>query len=284
LGSFYPFSRNHNAIGSRSQEPYAFGPKMANITRYALLQRYNLLPYIYTAFFRAHADGSTVARPLFFEFPKGDPTIVPSLDRQFLLGKSLMISPVLDQGATTVDAYFPDDNWYNYYDGEAVQNVPGYVTLPAPIEIINLHIRGSSIIPTQQPNTTTTASRLNPFGLLVALGRDGGAVGEIYIDDGESLDTYENGIYNLISYKAASGDNGSQGTLTSTVVSDGYSGTISPLGMIIVFGVSQSTSNTIVTVNGESVESFFYNSQTQVLTVTDLSLPMTEPFVVKWMN
>ena len=26
-----------------------------------------------------------------------------------------MISPVLEEGKTTVDVYFPDDVWYDYY-------------------------------------------------------------------------------------------------------------------------------------------------------------------------
>lgn len=34
---------------------------------------------------------------------------------QFLWGPALLISPVVDEGATTVDIYFPQANWYNYY-------------------------------------------------------------------------------------------------------------------------------------------------------------------------
>ena len=41
-----------------------------------------------------------MARPLFFEFPTDSNTY--AIDKQFMIGSGLMITPVLDQGATTV--------------------------------------------------------------------------------------------------------------------------------------------------------------------------------------
>lgn len=40
---------------------------------------------------------------------------VRAIDKQFLWGPALMISPVLEKGKTTVDVYMPDDVWYDYY-------------------------------------------------------------------------------------------------------------------------------------------------------------------------
>ncbi len=56
-------------------------------------------------------EGSTVARALWDEFPRDTTTwgICPP----FLWGSGLLISPVLDQGATSVNAYFPDARWYD---------------------------------------------------------------------------------------------------------------------------------------------------------------------------
>jgi len=52
LGSFYPFSRNHNAIDAYSQEPYHYG---LNSTVYlaskaSLTLRYKLLKHYYKLF------------------------------------------------------------------------------------------------------------------------------------------------------------------------------------------------------------------------------------------
>ena len=54
-----------------------------------------------------------------FEYPS-DPNVW-SIDKQFLIGNSIMISPALDQSQYIVDAYFPNDLWFNYFTGEQMK-------------------------------------------------------------------------------------------------------------------------------------------------------------------
>ncbi|XP_057201681.1 lysosomal alpha-glucosidase isoform X2 [Triplophysa rosa] len=109
LGAFYPFMRNHNDKPNTPQEPYVFSQQAQDAMRAALMLRYSLLPFLYTLFHHAHTSASTVARPLFLEFPT-DPNCQP-IDRQFMWGSSLLISPVLEQGAVEVAAYLPLGTW-----------------------------------------------------------------------------------------------------------------------------------------------------------------------------
>uniref|UniRef100_A0A8C4TN34 alpha-glucosidase n=1 Tax=Falco tinnunculus TaxID=100819 RepID=A0A8C4TN34_FALTI len=125
LGSFYPFSRNHNA--DRSSLP---SPRTASLAA----RRYSLLPYLYTLFFESHVHGSTVVRSLMH------------------------------------------DTW-----------IRNYATVAAPLSKIPLFIRGGYILPEQAPATTTTKSRLNPFGLIIALDEQGEASGSLFWDDGDSI-------------------------------------------------------------------------------------------------
>jgi alpha-glucosidase len=189
LSAFFPFYRNHNVLSAIPQEPYQWA-SVIDATKKAINIRYTLLPYIYTTFYLAHTTGSTVMRALAWEFPN-DPTLA-NADRQFLLGGSLMVTPVLNQGAVTVDGVFPGitdgEVWYDWYNQSAVTAMAGQnVTIDAPLGHIPVYLRGGTVFPTQEPGMTVKACRNNPWGLLVALSKSGHATGNLYADDGESL-------------------------------------------------------------------------------------------------
>ncbi|KAL2101097.1 hypothetical protein ACEWY4_002858 [Coilia grayii] len=272
LGAFYPFMRNHNDRPNAPQEPFVFSQEAQAAMRSALLLRYSLLPFLYTLFHRAHTSADTVARPLFLEFPTDDNS--RTIDRQFLWGSSLLISPVLEQGSVELSAYVPPGMWYSLHDGQPCHSKGQYFTLSAPLDTINIHVRGGHILPQQEPALTTTAARSNPFSLTVALSNEGWASGELYWDDGDSLDTYERGDYSHILFTA-----GQSRLVSDPVVLNGaLDGLI--LGNLRVFGVPSSPK--AVLANGEIVTDFTYQSTTMSLTVASLSLPMTEEFTVQW--
>ncbi|MCL4124434.1 UNVERIFIED_CONTAM: hypothetical protein GTU68_019351, partial [Idotea baltica] len=178
LGAFYPFSRNHNTDDGIDQDPVALGELVVRSSVKALTQRYTLLPFLYTLFAKAHSSGIPVARPLFFKYPQDSETY--AMDTQFLWGNELMIIPVLEENATSVEAYFPEGKWYDWYSGHVVSSSgQEYLSLPAALDTIPLVVAGGSVLPCQNPANTTTQSRLNPFGLVIALNEDGQASGEL---------------------------------------------------------------------------------------------------------
>lgn len=68
----------------------------------------------------------------------------------------------------TVNAYLPNARWYDYHTDEYIDATGERRVLSAPLEHINLHIRGGYILPWQEPANTTFYSRKNPMGLTVA--------------------------------------------------------------------------------------------------------------------
>ncbi|NWU25668.1 LYAG glucosidase, partial [Dyaphorophyia castanea] len=271
LGAFYPFARNHNTQNEKAQDPTAFSPVARTAMKDVLLTRYSLLPFLYTLFHHAHLQGDTVARPLFFEFPRDVATW--ELDRQFLWGRSLLVTPVLEPGVDSVTGYVPQGMWYDFYTGSSVNSSGEILKMSAPLEHLNLHIREGSILPTQKPGTTTEMTRGNPLHLIVALSSHATAWGDLFWDDGESLDTFEQGNYSYVVF------NVTQNIFTSTVLHASSEATEVTIGTLSIFGVQTPPSKVLL--NGH--EKPFSYLDNQVLTVSDLGISLSQGFSLQWL-
>lgn len=120
LGTLYPFSRNHNHHEARDQDAFSFGDPLKQASMATLKFRYSILKYYYYLFVRNHGSG-TVFRPLFFEFPEDNGCYNNNaLEEQFLIGDAILVTPVLDQGVTEINPYFPgkDFTWYDIQTGK----------------------------------------------------------------------------------------------------------------------------------------------------------------------
>ncbi|XP_060186606.1 alpha-xylosidase 1-like [Lycium barbarum] len=188
VGAFYPFSRDHANYYSPRQELYQW-ESVAESARNALGMRYKLLPYFYTLNYEAHNTGAPIARPLFFSFPN-QPELY-DVSTQFLLGSSVMVSPVLEQGKTEVKALFAPGTWYNLFDmtQAIVTKKIQYITLAAPLNVVNVHLFQNAIIAMQRGGMVSKEARMTPFTLIVtfpSLGtNDVEAKGNIFLDDDE---------------------------------------------------------------------------------------------------
>ncbi|XP_035167961.1 sucrase-isomaltase, intestinal-like, partial [Oxyura jamaicensis] len=168
------------------QDPAVFGADslLVKTSKHYLNIRYTLLPYLYTLFYKAHTQGDTVARPVLHEFYSDEVTW--GVDRQFLWGPGLLISAVLDPGVDVIQAYIPDAVWYEYETGAKIPIRKQWTDLYLPADKLGLHLRGGYVYPTQQPAPTTSESRKNPMGLIIALDDKNNAYGDLFWDDGDS--------------------------------------------------------------------------------------------------
>ncbi|CAL8087113.1 unnamed protein product [Orchesella dallaii] len=272
LGAFYPFSRNHNADGYIEQDPAAFNGEIIESTKKALTVRYTLLPYLYSLLARHERWGDTVARPLWSNFPTD--SIALGIDRQFMWGSGILITPVLEEDQTTVQAYFPDSRFYDYYTGAEVNVRGNYTTLDAPLDFINVHIHGGSIIVTQVPAINTDAQRNNPFGLILALNDNGEASGSYFYDDGISFDTVANHNYFIAQMSA------SNKTLNYVSWMNQYPG----MGQMIVDTIrllGASPAPTSITVNGAPHSNFTVLPSGEVL-ISGLNLTANVDFIMQY--
>ncbi|GAV08613.1 hypothetical protein RvY_18278 [Ramazzottius varieornatus] len=182
-------------------------------SRKALNMRYTLLPYLYTLFYHGWMEGEPLIRPLFYEYStKHHHKDILEVDRQFLWGPALMFVPNIE-GGDQRSLYMPDDTWYNVYQGQdqlqldASFNSSRRKVMVAPKDEMVIFQRGGYIIPVHVPfdhdgqsaPMSIAAVRKRDFGLWIApyYHDDGSAAanGNLYWDDGQSLDTIEKEDY-----------------------------------------------------------------------------------------
>jgi alpha-glucosidase len=190
LSAFMPFFRNHSAFWTEDQEPWAFGEPWESANRAAIELRYRMLPYVYTAFWQCAQTGIPIMRPLFLAFPEDSATYC--VEDEFLLGDSLLVAPVLEEGATRRSVYLPAGRWYDFWTSQA-HDGPATIDASAPLEQIPLYARAGSVIP-NWPLMQYVGERVpDPLTLHVFPG-EGESL--LYEDEGEGW-AHKEGIYRL---------------------------------------------------------------------------------------
>ena len=110
-----------------------------------------------------------------------------------------MVIPVLEENTNKTSAYFPKAKWYNFADHSVIDEEGlKYITLDLPLDKIMVAIRGGSILALHSPGPNTVAARKGKFSLFTALDKERQAYGELFWDDGESLNKFKNATYCFI--------------------------------------------------------------------------------------
>ena len=155
LGAFFPFSRNHNSIYMRSQEPFAFGRDSYTYSssKLALNMRYSLLRYFYSNLFRISlGERGFFFHPLFFEYYWDENTLV-DLAESFMVGDAFLVYPVYKDETDDIEVYMPKDDWSKFPSGEIYKSKGdwegGKIKLSGEFNIIHIFMRGGQIFPFQ---------------------------------------------------------------------------------------------------------------------------------------
>ena len=116
FGLLSSHSRLH---GSQSYRvPWLFDEESVEVMRHFTRLKNRLFPYLFSAAHEAHETGCPVMRSMFLEFP--DDPACRHLDRQYLLGPSLLVAPCF-RGDGIVEYYLPRGRWTTLLGNETIE-------------------------------------------------------------------------------------------------------------------------------------------------------------------
>jgi alpha-D-xyloside xylohydrolase len=141
FGLLSSHSRLHGSSSYRV--PWLFDEESVDVLRHFTQLKCSLMPYLFAAAIQAHQGGLPMMRAMILEFP--DDPGCDYLDRQYMLGDSLLVAPVLAfDGRVTY--YLPAGVWTNYFTGETLEG-PGWRTEQHNFMSLPLWVRPDSVIP-----------------------------------------------------------------------------------------------------------------------------------------
>jgi len=145
--SMTPFFRSHSIKGNDEREPWRYGSFYEGHLRNIIKFRYRLMPYIYTLAYESSVSGVPMNTPAVMHF-QNDPETHYRNDNDFMLGDSLLVSPVFEAGKNERWTYLPSgSDWYNFYSG-AKHAGGSWAQQSAPVGTLPLYARAGGIIPT----------------------------------------------------------------------------------------------------------------------------------------
>jgi alpha-glucosidase len=144
FGALSPVMRTHH--GTKAKLNWSFDSDeetTAHFARWSQLHA-RLWPYLKAAAIQSHDTGLPIMRALPLAYPKDQTTY--GISNEYLFGPSLLVAPVLVQGAVSRAVYFPADEWLPFDSGTARLG-PATATESLPLTEIGLYARAGSILP-----------------------------------------------------------------------------------------------------------------------------------------
>jgi alpha-glucosidase/alpha-D-xyloside xylohydrolase len=122
-------------------------------------------------------------RALLLHYPD-DPAAVARGD-QFLWGRDVLVSPVVEKGATNRRLYLPRGDWFDFWSEERLEG-NREIDRKVDLETIPLHVRAGTILPLGSVKQYADEQIDAPLTLIVYPGANGSS--SLYEDDGRTFD------------------------------------------------------------------------------------------------
>ena len=196
LGVFHPFCRVHSSGDHGEQEPWSFGTEVADIVRKFIELRYELLPYLYTMFYKYIKEGLPMLQSMVF-YDQEDTQTHFRTD-EFLFGEQILVCPVQEPNSQGRRMYIPRGKWYNYWTDEVVEG-GDEKWVSAGIDKIPLFIKEGAMIPKYPVQQYVGEKEIKQLKIDVYF-KNGVETSTVYEDQQDGYD-YKKGRYSLRNFR-----------------------------------------------------------------------------------
>jgi alpha-D-xyloside xylohydrolase len=190
FGVFCPIFRSHGHRPNNEMWTYPnVEPQLVAFDRL----RYRMMPYIYSLAWKVASEDSTIQRPLVMDWRSDAQTW--NIGDEFMFGPAMLVSPVLEAGATERRVYLPKGAlWYDFWTGKTTDGGVN-VQAASPLDRIPLFVHAGSILPLGPQEEYAGEKPDGPIELRVYRGVDGSF--NLYQDEGDNYN-YEKGKHSVI--------------------------------------------------------------------------------------
>jgi sulfoquinovosidase len=127
FAAFTPVYRTHEGLGpDKNYQVYDDTTTAKHFARNAKIYKAWLF-YRKQLMQEAAQYGYPICRPMFLEFPADVNTF--NLNSQFMVGRELLVAPVLDPGKTAIKVYLPAGSWVNIWTNAVFNSAGQFVTV-----------------------------------------------------------------------------------------------------------------------------------------------------------
>ena len=196
LGVFHAFCRVHSSGDHGDQEPWVFGDEITDIVRKFVELRYQLLPYLYTAFWNHINNGTPILKSLVL-FDQEDVHTHYRSD-EFIYGEHTLVCPIQEPNAKGRRMYIPRGKWYNFWN-DAVVEGGKESWVDADLDSMPIFIKEGAVIPKYPVQQYVGEKKFDAITLDVYY-KVGKEKSKLYDDAHDGYD-YKKGRYSLRTFK-----------------------------------------------------------------------------------
>ncbi|MFN8285226.1 MAG: glycoside hydrolase family 31 protein [Chitinophagales bacterium] len=273
-GAFSPIFRTHatNDPGIE-RRMWQYPTENFEAMKKVVLQRYSLIPYIYTYSRMAYDSAISLVHPMYYEYP--DKEEAYRCPQQYYFGKDMIVAPIFKalkgKQAIAQTVWLPEGNWYDYRNNNLIEG-DRKVTLTYTLNEIPVFVKQGSIIP-QQYGKQHADEPLDTIILSVYCGANGSF--NLYEDDG-ATDKYRERDYSFTSIKFTQDSSGMQLSITP----DGkhFTGQLKERVWEIRFINCEEPKQVVV--NGKESLANYFNDEKKLLAVSLTAVKIQESILV----